>query len=97
MSILQRTRVRRRLQSLAQRDARATRSAQVRHWWAAAASIVSRLMRDSIRAGAPIGDLPRGIHAPWLAGERNALGQRGRCRKGAYQAESSGGPEADER
>ena len=52
---------------------RATRSAQVRHWWAARGLIVSRLMR--VRFG-PIllaRELPRGHSRAMLAGERNAL------------------------
>jgi 23S rRNA pseudouridine2605 synthase len=53
--------------------ARATRSAQVRHWWAARGLIVSRLMR--VRFG-PIHlarELPRGHSRALLAGERSAL------------------------
>ena len=53
--------------------ARATRSAQVRHWWAARGIIVSRLMR--VRFG-PVHlsrDLPRGHSRAMLPGERNAL------------------------
>ena len=52
---------------------RATRSAQVRHWFAARGIIVSRLMR--VRFG-PIHlghDLPRGHSRALLASERNAL------------------------
>jgi 23S rRNA pseudouridine2605 synthase len=52
---------------------RATRSAQVRHWWAARGLIVSRLMR--VRFG-PIQlarELPRGHSRAMLAGERSAL------------------------
>ena len=52
---------------------RATRSAQVRHWWAARGIIVSRLMR--VRFG-PVHlsrELPRGHSRAMLAGERNAL------------------------
>lgn len=52
---------------------RATRSAQVRHWWAARGIIVSRLMR--IRFG-PVHlsrDLPRGHSRAMLSSERNAL------------------------
>ena len=53
--------------------ARATRSAQVRHWFAARGIIVSRLMR--VRFG-PVHlghDLPRGHSRALLASERNAL------------------------
>jgi len=52
---------------------RATRSAQVRHWWAARGIIVSRLMR--VRFG-PVHlsrELPRGHSRAMLASERNAL------------------------
>jgi 23S rRNA pseudouridine2605 synthase len=52
---------------------RSTRSAQVRHWWAARGIIVSRLMR--VRFG-PVHlsrDLPRGHSRAMLASERNAL------------------------
>jgi 23S rRNA pseudouridine2605 synthase len=52
---------------------RATRSAQVRHWWAARGLIVSRLMR--VRFG-PIHlsrELPRGHSRPMTSGERSAL------------------------
>jgi 23S rRNA pseudouridine2605 synthase len=52
---------------------RATRSAQVRHWWAARGIIVSRLMR--VRFG-PVHlghDLPRGHSRALSASERNAL------------------------
>ena len=53
--------------------ARATRSALVRHWWAARGIIVSRLMR--VRFG-PVHlsrELPRGHSRALLASERNAL------------------------
>lgn len=52
---------------------RATRSAQVRHWFAARGIIVSRLMR--VRFG-PVHlghELPRGHSRAMLSGERNAL------------------------
>jgi len=52
---------------------RATRSAQVRHWWAARGIIVSRLMR--VRFG-PVHlsrELPRGHSRAMLTSERNAL------------------------
>jgi len=52
---------------------RATRSAQVRHWWAARGIIVSRLMR--VRFG-PVHlsrELPRGHSRAMLPSERNAL------------------------
>jgi 23S rRNA pseudouridine2605 synthase len=53
--------------------ARATRSAQVRHWWAARGIIVSRLMR--VRFG-PVHlsrELPRGHSRAMSSSERNAL------------------------
>jgi 23S rRNA pseudouridine2605 synthase len=53
--------------------ARATRAAQIRHWWGARGLIVSRLMR--VRLG-PVHlprDLPRGRSRPLPAGERRAL------------------------
>ncbi len=77
--------------------ARATRSAQVRHWWAARGIIVSRLMR--VRFG-PVHlsrDLPRGHSRAMLAGERNALVNEVDAAKAVHQAESGAGPEADER
>ncbi len=52
---------------------RATRSALVRHWWAARGIVVSRLMR--VRFG-PVHlsrDLPRGHSRAMLTAERNAL------------------------
>lgn len=52
---------------------RATRSAQVRHWWAARGMIISRLIR--VRFG-PVHlgrDLPRGHSRAMLPSERNAL------------------------
>jgi 23S rRNA pseudouridine2605 synthase len=52
---------------------RGTRSAQVRHWWAARGIIVSRLMR--VRFG-PVHlsrELPRGHSRSMLVSERNAL------------------------
>jgi 23S rRNA pseudouridine2605 synthase len=52
---------------------RATRSAQVRHWWGARGIIVSRLMR--VRMG-PVHlsrELPRGHSRAMLASERHAL------------------------
>ena len=64
--------------------ARATRSAQVRHWWAARGIIVSRLMR--VRFG-PVHlsrELPRGHSRAMLASERNALINEIRAAKTAY-------------
>lgn len=53
--------------------ARATRSAQVRHWWAARGIIVSRLMRVRFGPVHLTRELPRGHSRAILAGERNAL------------------------
>jgi len=53
--------------------ARATRSAQVRHWWAARGIIVSRLMRVRLGPVHLTRDLPRGHSRTILASERNAL------------------------
>jgi 23S rRNA pseudouridine2605 synthase len=76
---------------------RATRSAQVRHWWAARGIIVSRLMR--VRFG-PVHlsrELPRGHSRAMLASERNALVNEVDAAKAAYQAGSIAAPEADGR
>ena len=52
---------------------RATRSALVRHWWAARGIIVSRLMRVRFGPVHLARDLPRGHSRALLASERNAL------------------------
>jgi 23S rRNA pseudouridine2605 synthase len=52
---------------------RATRSALVRHWWAARGIIVSRLMRVRFGPVHLLRDLPRGHSRAMLIGERNAL------------------------
>lgn len=52
---------------------RATRSAQVRHWFAARGIIVSRLMRVRLGPVHLSRDLPRGHSRAMLASERNAL------------------------
>jgi 23S rRNA pseudouridine2605 synthase len=52
---------------------RATRSAQVRHWWAARGIIVSRLMRVRFGPVHLAHELPRGHSRAMLASERNAL------------------------
>jgi 23S rRNA pseudouridine2605 synthase len=52
---------------------RATRSAQVRHWWAARGIIVSRLMRVRFGPVQLARELPRGHSRAMLPGERNAL------------------------
>jgi 23S rRNA pseudouridine2605 synthase len=65
---------------------RATRSAQVRHWWAARGIIVSRLMR--VRFG-PVHlsrELPRGHSRAMLTSERNALINEIEAAKAAYEA-----------
>ncbi len=66
---------------------RATRSAQVRHWWAARGIIVSRLMR--VRFG-PVHlsrELPRGHSRAMLASERNALVNEISAAKAAHEAD----------
>jgi 23S rRNA pseudouridine2605 synthase len=71
---------------------RATRSAQVRHWWAARGIIVSRLMR--IRFG-PVHlsrELPRGHSRAMLASERNALVNEIDAAKSAYEAQNTAAP-----
>jgi 23S rRNA pseudouridine2605 synthase len=70
---------------------RATRSAQVRHWWAARGIIVSRLMR--VRFG-PVHlsrELPRGHSRAMLASERNALVNEVDAAKAAYRTGPQGG------
>jgi 23S rRNA pseudouridine2605 synthase len=52
---------------------RATRSAQVRHWWAARGIIVSRLMRVRFGPVHLARELPRGHSRAMLVSERNAL------------------------
>ncbi len=53
--------------------ARATRSAQVRHWWGARGFIVSRLMRVRLGPVQLPRDLPRGRSRALPASERRAL------------------------
>jgi 23S rRNA pseudouridine2605 synthase len=70
---------------------RATRSAQVRHWWGARGIIVSRLMR--VRFG-PVHlsrELPRGHSRAMLASERNALVNEVDAAKAAHQAVNQAG------
>ena len=72
---------------------RATRPAQVRHWWAARGVIVSRLMR--VRFG-PVHlsrELPRGHSRAMLPSERNALVNEIDAAKAAYHAEHQPSPE----
>jgi 23S rRNA pseudouridine2605 synthase len=52
---------------------RSTRSALVRHWWAARGIIVSRLMRVRFGPVHLLRDLPRGHSRVMLTSERNAL------------------------
>ncbi len=52
---------------------RATRTAQVRHWWAARGIIVSRLMRVRLGPVHLMRELPRGHSRAMSAGERSAL------------------------
>ena len=52
---------------------RATRSAQVRHWWGARGIIVSRLMRVRFGPVHLARELPRGHSRAMLPSERNAL------------------------
>ena len=75
--------------------ARATRSALVRHWWAARGIIVSRLMR--VRFG-PVHlsrELPRGHSRALLASERNALNNEIEAALAASAAAVSGIPLTD--
>jgi 23S rRNA pseudouridine2605 synthase len=75
--------------------ARATRSALVRHWWAARGIIVSRLMR--VRFG-PVHlsrELPRGHSRALLASERNALNNEIEAALTASAAAVSGIPLTD--
>jgi 23S rRNA pseudouridine2605 synthase len=72
---------------------RATRSAQIRHWWAARGIIVSRLMR--VRFG-PVHlsrELPRGHSRAMLPSERNALVNEIDAAKAAFHAEHQPTPE----
>lgn len=68
--------------------ARATRSAQVRHWWAARGIIVSRLMRVRLGPVHLSRDLPRGHSRAMLASERNALMNEIDAAKAAHEAQS---------
>lgn len=68
--------------------ARATRSAQIRHWWGARGIIVSRLMR--VRFG-PVHlsrELPRGHSRAMSASERNALMSEIGAAKTAHDAQT---------
>jgi len=67
---------------------RATRSAQVRHWWAARGIIVSRLMRVRFGPVHLARDLPRGHSRAMLASERNALMNEIDAAKAAHEAQS---------
>jgi 23S rRNA pseudouridine2605 synthase len=70
---------------------RATRSALVRHWWAARGIIVSRLMRVRFGPVHLLRDLPRGHSRAMLIGERNALMNE----IDAALAAAAGGSDAD--
>ena len=75
---------------------RATRTAQVRHWWAARGIIVSRLMR--VRFG-PVHlsrELPRGHSRAMLTSERNALVNEISAAKAAHEALSNPPVDAEE-
>jgi 23S rRNA pseudouridine2605 synthase len=65
---------------------RATRSAQVRHWWGARGIIVSRLMRVRFGPVHLARDLPRGHSRAMLASERNALVNEIDAARTAYEA-----------
>src|SRR5476651_1978318 len=67
---------------------RATRSAQVRHWFAARGVIVSRLMRVRFGPVHLAHDLPRGHSRALLASERNALMNEIDAAKAAHEAQS---------
>jgi 23S rRNA pseudouridine2605 synthase len=67
---------------------RDTRSAQVRHWWAARGIIVSRLMRTRFGPVHLARDLPRGHSRAMLASERNALVNEISAAKTALELES---------
>lgn len=78
---------------------RATRSAQVRHWWGARGIIVSRLMRVRFGPVHLARELPRGHSRAMLSSERNALMNEIDAAKAAHEsaalAEGSlGGPAA---
>jgi 23S rRNA pseudouridine2605 synthase len=66
--------------------ARATRSAQVRHWWAARGIIVSRLMRVRLGPVRLSRDLPRGHSRALSASERAALMQEIDAATAAFDA-----------
>jgi len=68
---------------------RATRSAQVRHWWAARGIIVSRLMRVRFGPVHLARELPRGHSRAMLASERNALVNEVDAAKAAHLSEQS--------
>jgi 23S rRNA pseudouridine2605 synthase len=71
---------------------RATRSAQVRHWWAARGIIVSRLMRVRFGPVHLARDLPRGHSRAMLASERNALVNEISAAHAAYEAQMQPAP-----
>jgi 23S rRNA pseudouridine2605 synthase len=65
---------------------RATRSAQVRHWWAARGIIVSRLMRVRFGPVHLARELPRGHSRAMLSSERNALMNEIDAAKAAHES-----------
>ena len=73
---------------------RATRSAQVRHWWAARGIIVSRLMRTRFGPVHLSRELPRGHSRAMLASERNALVNEIDAAKAAHRAAGAGETDA---
>jgi 23S rRNA pseudouridine2605 synthase len=70
---------------------RDTRSAQVRHWWAARGIIVSRLMRVRIGPVHLSRELPRGHSRAMLPGERSALMNEIEAAAAAAAATADGG------
>lgn len=75
---------------------RATRSALVRHWWAARGIVVSRLMRVRFGPVHLARELPRGHSRAMLASERNALSNEIDAALAAATAASGPAPAADD-
>ena len=75
---------------------RATRTAQVRHWWAARGIIVSRLMRVRFGPVHLARELPRGHSRAMLASERNALVNEIAAAKAAHAASSNPPTDAED-
>lgn len=74
---------------------RSTRSALVRHWWAARGLIVSRLMRVRFGPVHLTRDLPRNRSRPMLPAERNVLINEIDAAKDAYETKKFGIVEPD--